>query len=207
MQPFSETVRETMKRSALRLRSRFPLLLFAGLALLVAAGCESIQELDRAAGELAKELKAQRAEAEKARREREVLVGTSGGCREISRSLRLASVDPDSAYVRLKHFFGFKSPSEAQKSYPYPEWLPYTNYRHETLPGVRYSMSENIIWSSSVYGRKRVWLTLDIEREGGGSLIRWSWCRGADGWETLGDPEKVNRALAKDIERVAGDGL
>ncbi|HIE54367.1 MAG TPA: hypothetical protein EYP90_04160 [Chromatiaceae bacterium] len=159
-----------MKRSALRLRSRFPLLLFAGLALLVAAGCESIQELDRAAGELAEELKAQRAEAEKARREREVLVGTSGGCREISRSLRLASVDPDSAYVRLKHFFGFKLPSEAQKSYPYPEWLPYTNYRHETLPGVRYSMSENIIWSSSVYGRKRVWLTLDIERVARGGL-------------------------------------
>ncbi|HID49356.1 MAG TPA: hypothetical protein EYP40_07080 [Chromatiales bacterium] len=182
------------------------MLLLSAVVFLTIAGCESVQDIDRAAGEWAKERKAQRAAAEKARRQRGVLSGTRRSCRRIMQSLDLPNANPDTVYVRLKRFFGFNSPSEAEKSYSFPDWLPYTNYRHETLPGVRYSMSEDITWPSSVYGQKRVWLTLEIERTDRGTDIRWSWCQGVDGWEKLGDPAKVQRHLAKDIGRVARGG-
>jgi hypothetical protein len=184
--------------------TRFLRSLLVCMALLAMAGCESIQEIDRAAGEWAKAHEAQRAAAEEARRQRGVLTEARQGCRQITQSLRLPWIDPDSAYVRIKHYFGFHTPDEAQKAYPNPEWLPYTHYRHETQPGVRYSLSEEVVWPSAVYGRRSVWLTLDIEREKRGSLIRWSWCQGADGWKNLGAVPDIQRQLAQDIQRAAG---
>jgi len=182
---------------------QLPLALLMGVLLFTAAGCESIQEIDRTAGEWAKERKAQRAAQEQARQERGVLTAAKRSCRRNAQSLRLPGADPDTTYVRIKRYFGFNSPREAEKAYPWPDWLPYTNYRHETLPGVRYSMSEGVTWPSAAYGRHKVWLTVDIERESQGSLIRWSWCEGTDGWEKLGEPAEVQRNLARDIERVA----
>lgn len=184
-------------------RLRLTGLALLGLCFLGLAGCESIQEIDRAAGEWAKKRNAERAAREEARRRQGVLTATKRQCRRTSESLRLPRVDVDTAYVRLKRYFGFHTPAEAQKVYPWPDWLPYSNYRHETLPGVRYAMSEAVVWPSAVYGRAKVWLTLDIERGGQGSLIRWSWCQGTDGWEKLGAPAQVQRHLARDIGRVA----
>ncbi|GEM_PF-5815957 len=196
-----------MKRAALCFRRlQLPLLLLAGLMAFLATGCESIQEIDRAAGEWAKQHKAERAAREQARRDRYVLTETRRSCRTVMQSLQLPKTDPDTVYVRIKRFFGFNTPKEAEKSYPYPEALPYTKYRHETLPGVRYSMSEDVAWPSNVYGLNRVWLTMDIERADHGTQIRWSWCQGTDGWEKLGDPADVQRHLAEDIGRVARGG-
>ena len=188
------------------IRYRLPHLLLPAAVFLALTGCESIQQIDRAAGEWAREHKAQRAAEEEAARQRGVLTATKRSCRKIAQSLYLPSIDADTAYVRLKRYFGFHTQSEAQKVYPYPEWLPQTNYRHETLPGVRYAMSEEVVWPSATYGPHHVWLTLDIEREKRGSRLRWSWCEGADGWEKLGAPAQVQRHLAQEIEQVARGG-
>ncbi len=182
-------------------------LMFLSLCFLGLAGCESIQEIDRAAGEWAKKHNAERVAREAARREQGVLTGKQRSCRRMDQSLNLSGIDPDTAYVRIKRFFGFKTWEEARKTYSYPEMLPYTSFRHEALPGVRYSMSQDITWPSAVYGPAKVWLTVDIERAPHGSVIRWSWCQGSnDGWAHLGDPAQVKRHLAKDIGRVARGG-
>jgi len=170
------------------------------IALFTLGGCESIQEIDRAAGEYAKAIEARQAAGRR-----------SGGrmsgaervprCEQVSGRL-VVPVDPDTAYVRLKRYFGFNTPREAQRTYPNPDWLKYTQYRHETLPGVRYAMSESVVWPDV----GRVWLNLEIEKEGRGSRIAWSHCRDADGWEKLGDPAEVQRRLAVDVGRVAGGG-
>ena len=176
------------------------------LAVLAAGGCQTFRDIDTAAGQLARRAKAERATGTGAQHAGRMSGAMqAGGCRRVSQALRLHGIDPDSVYVRLKRYFGYLTPREAETAYANPEWLPYTKYRHVTLPGVRYSLSQDIDWPSRALGRRHAWLNMEIEREGRDTIVRWNHCIDTDGWEG-GDPAAVKDRLARDIERAATGG-
>ena len=94
-------------------------------------------------------------------------------------------LDVDTAYVRIKREFGYKtrdetllergiSPGSSVASRN--QWFD-SGYRHEQQPGVRYLLSERV--SQTVEGRaERGWLTLEISKEGKGSHIDGEYCNG-----------------------------
>ena len=167
------------------------------------SGCESIQEIDRAAGELAKEMKAKQAEQARTARRSGAITYTRSRCEATSGTMLVRGLDPDLAYLRLKRFFGFHTWAEAKHAYPSLDWLKESNYMHDALPGVRYEMREGVTWPSTAYGPVKVWLNLVVEKAPGGTRITWSHCAGTDGWQKLGDPERADRHLREDIARVA----
>ena len=173
-------------------------------ALVFTGGCETFKDIDAAAGEWARKNTAERAARAEAQRNSRVLTSAprGRGCQRVVQSLTLLRMDPDTAYVRLKRYFDFSNRREAEIRYPYPEALAATNYRHETLPGVRYAMSEGTTWPSTAYGRQDIWLNLDVERDRSNTIVSWNYCINTDGWEVLGDPDAIKRNLAADIKHV-----
>ena len=171
------------------------------LALVVTSGCETINEIDAAAGVWASKLKAERAARAEANRNRQVLTVEAFRCQRVDQSLTVPGMDPDTTYIRIKRHFGYKTFEEANKNM-YPGWLETTPFRHETLPGVRYGLAQDIHWNSTEYGRNHVWLDLDIERDRSNTRLLWHYCINADGWEKLGDQDAIQRHLARDIKRV-----
>ena len=171
------------------------------LSLVISSGCETLQQIDATAGEWAREMKAQPAARAEEPRHRRVLTAKTVGCQRVDQSLTVRGIDPDTAYLRIKRHFGYQTFEEANKTM-YPGWLETTHFRHETLPGVRYSLAQDINWTSTVYGRNNLWLDLDIERERSHTQLLWHYCINTDGWEKLGDPDAIQRHLAHDIQRV-----
>ena len=93
-------------------------------ALVFTSGCETIQEIDAAAGEWARKMKADRAARAEAQRNSRVLTSAprGRGCQRVVQSLTLRRMDPDTAYMRLNVILDFKYiQREANNRYPYPE--------------------------------------------------------------------------------------
>ena len=186
--------------------TRLPLLLSLPLALAALAGCQSLEEIDRSAVEAVKPAFEGLEKAGVLRRRQpgaDVRTSDSGGrCKRTHGAVRINGLDPDTAYVRLKRHFHFFTWEEAKNAYPWPEYLKETNFRHESLPGVRYSMSQDIWWDTPEFGRRNVWLNMDIERDGTATLVRWNHCTESGDWKSLGSPDEVESVLRKDIARA-----
>lgn len=153
---------------------RLPFILLAAGSLM--SGCESIQELDKAAGEWA-------------RAQRQGSASTSarqaGSCLAVNEVFTVPGVDVDTAYLRVKRYFGFNTPGERQAHPPYPTQAELTafGFRHETLPGVRYWMRDDVHvdwrpeWGMA---QQEVWMSARVEREGAGSRIELDYCIGGE---------------------------
>ena len=167
-------------------------LLFSLAAALLLPGCQTLQEIDRVAARVNEQLKARqmaRRQHNDARPRRR--------CHIVGDTTTLSGVDIDTAYVRLKRYFNYKTLEEFT---PYDrKWIRYMGFRHEAMPGVRYDMAWTVRWPS--FPGTYVWLGLILERDNSGVLIRWRHCAGVDGWERL--PVTADQRLARDIVRVA----
>ena len=172
--------------------------LVLGLAVTLLGGCQTLADIDKAAGEWAKKRNAERAARAQQRRDSRWLTSTPSKCTTVRENL-YTSVGVDTAYVRLKRHFSFLTLAEKEKSVPYPEWISSTGFKHEALPGVRYSMTDEI-----PYKNHYVWLSMVIEREGSKTFVGWDYCSKTEGWEKQGDPEKVRKSLAAEIKRTVG---
>lgn len=168
---------------------RLPFILLAAGGLM--SGCESIQELDKAAGEWAR---AQRqGSAATASRQ-------AGACLAVNEVFTVPGVDVDTAYLRLKRYFGFTN--IGQQAYPHP------NFRHEALPGVSYWMRDGIQddwrpeWGME---QQEVWMSARVEREGAGSRIELDYCIGGE-TGFIGGPGFQAKMKAWAERAVKGEG-
>lgn len=166
------------------------------------AGCQTLKDIDDAAGELARAMKENSSGRPASRQQ--VLTMHEARCDRVDDSVTLAAVNPDTAYLRLKRYFGYQTWEEAEKRTE-RGWLEASNFRHETLPGVRYAMAQDVFWPSHQLGRQHVWLMMDIERASRGATVAWSYCLGTDGYEKL-NPDEVRRYLRRDIGEAASGG-
>ena len=107
----------------------------------------------------------------------------------------------DTAYVRLKRYFGYKTFDERKRTTGSPEWLQYSSFRHETLPGVRYWMRDAINLRVISDQTQHGWMATQIEREGQQTRVQLDYCiGGAAGF--AGGPGLRYRLLNK-TERIA----
>ena len=82
-----------------------------------------------------------------------------------------------------------------------PEWLQYSSFRHETLPGVRYWMRDAINLRVISDQTQHGWMATQIEREGQQTRVQLDYCiGGAPGF--AGGPGLRYRLLNK-TERIA----
>ncbi len=165
--------------------------LLAAATLLLVPGCQTLRDIDRAAARINEQLKARQLAR------RRSYQATARRCQVAGDVIRLAGADIDTAYVRLKRFFNYRSLNEYEPADR--KWIKYMGFRHETLPGVRYNLAQTVRWPT--YGDALVWLHLILERDTGGVRIQWQHCAGADGWEHL--PPGADRIMARDIRAVA----
>ncbi len=151
---------------------RLPFLLLAAGSLM--SGCESMRELDKAAGEWAR---AQR-QGSASTTARQV-----GSCLAVNEVFTVPGVDVDTAYLRVKRYFDLSTFDERQARNPFhkPRLMKEAGVRHETLPGVRYWMRDEVSWRPE-WGMKQqeVWMSARVEREGAGSRIELDYCIGGE---------------------------
>ena len=143
-------------------------LLAAGLLAMMAAGCQTLQAIDDAAGAWAREIKADRAASGNT-------AGRAAQCNQPINETITAATDVDTAYARLKRYLGYQTDAERGVDKGYTSTV--AGVRHQTLPGVRYSMA-NFVRVSDRGVSRRGWLVTDIERNGGGAVIRLRYCIG-----------------------------
>ena len=129
------------------------------------AGCQTFQELDAAAGEWAKDAKAERAATAT---HNDPAADPKTRCDLTVKDTIEVSTDVDTAYARLKRLFGYRSDTERGVDQGFGE--TYAGIRHETQPGIRYSMAD---WVNVQDGGqlRRGWLTTDVERNGPDAAI------------------------------------
>lgn len=153
----------------------FNTLLAAGLVTMAATGCQTLQEIDDAAGAWAREMKADRAFS--SGDNSALAANPTTRCGQGVQEAIAVSVDVDTAYARLKRYLGYRTDVErgADKGFE----STYAGVRHETLPGVRYRMSDYVRVSDRGVSR-RGWLITDIERNGQGAVIRLDYCIGGE---------------------------
>ena len=144
-------------------------LLAAGLLAMTASGCQTFQAIDDAAGAWAREIKADRAAASGN------VSGQAAQCAQPINEAITVATDVDTAYARLKRYLGYRTDAERGVDQGFES--TYAGVRHETLPGVRYSMA-NFVRVSDRGVSRRGWLVTDIERNGRGAVVRLRYCVG-----------------------------
>ncbi len=133
-----------------------------------------------------------------AARQREAQAGTSA-CAARHEDTVLLDIDVDTAYVRLKRHFRYKTLEERKRSSG--GWVD-QGFRHETTPGARYWMKDGV--SLEVDGRTlRGWLSMEIERDGQGSIAYLRYCVGGiQGFDAGPDfPGKLTSLVKRVAER------
>jgi len=146
------------------------------------SGCTQIQAIDKAAGDLAKSIQLRRGQGPKGNVS--IPANTSTPCGERRETVvRLSSTDVDTAFVRLKRHFRYRTLEERIEASPWKKraWID-EGFRYEATPGARYWMKDSVdikIGSET----QRGWLSTEVERNGAGAIVRLGFCvGGSDGF-------------------------
>jgi hypothetical protein len=143
-------------------------LLAAGLLAMTTTGCQTFQAIDDGAGAWARTMKADRATSGNT-------ADRAARCTQPINETITVATDVDTAYARLTRYLGYRTDAERGVDKGFES--TYAGVRHETLPGVRYSMA-NFVRVSDRGVSRRGWLVTDIERNGRGAVIRLRYCIG-----------------------------
>ena len=168
-------------------------LLAVGLLAMMASGCQNFQAIDDAAGAWAREIKADRAASGNT-------ADRAAQCEQPINQAITVATDVDTTYARLKRYFGYRTEAERGVDQGFESTI--AGVRHETLPGVRYSMA-NFVRVSDRGVSRRGWLITDIERNGRGAVVRLRYCIGGGvGFDA--DPGFQNRLRAQVASAARG---